>query len=294
MARLHGIVVRPQSTKHLARADRNEIDVLRNVGGFGIGRMRGSGLLNQLFRGPGSFGGLSFGQGNIFRVSTRWFFDRAAVQQGVQRMLWIGLYRASSRVRWRAMNSIRRVGRARPQLRIQATNQGVPLAILLGMTTNRRTRQALITRIAEIQNPPASNPGDPPFTHVPHSVMVGFRRNLYNSYDPGTHSAVVGPDRRGRQWDLPALHEIGGVLRQRLWVWVPPYRPRPGYVPMVRWRREGFPPARTRRGAWAPMNLLRRLPYPARPFMARAMRDAIRANEIQAAFSGTFTHRVTA
>lgn len=295
MAKLHGITVRPQSVKHLRRSGQ-EFDVLRHIGVGGLGRFGGNPVLRNLFRGPGGFGGISFGSGNIFRVTTRYFFDRAAVQHGVNRMLWQALARASYRVRMRAINSIQRVGRARPPLRIMQTNQGVALQQLLGMTNNRRTQAAIITRIAEIQmgRGLSSPPGQPPYTHVPHSVMVGFRRNLYNAYDPSTHSGVAGPERRGRQWDLPALHELGGVLRMRRWVWVPPYRPRPGYVPLVQWHREGFPPRQPRRGHWAPMMILRRFPYPARPFMSRAMHECIRRGEIQAAFANTFTTRVTA
>lgn len=293
MARLHGVVVRPQSVKHLQRRDQG-LDVFRGFGGGGLRGMGGNSVLRGLFGGARGGYGFNLGGGSIFRVQTRFFFDRAAVQQGMNRTLWMGLYRASTRVRQRAQRSIRRVGRARPPLRIMQANQGVALAQLVNMAPDRRTRRAIVRRMAEIQNRPASPPGTPPFTHVPPGVMVGFRRNLYNSYDPGTNSAVVGPMRRGRQWDLPALHEQGGMLRMRRWVWVPPYRPRAGYVPLVRWIREGFPPPRPRRGQWAPMNLLRRFPYPARPFLAPALQESIRRGEIAAAFANTFVARVRA
>jgi hypothetical protein len=293
MARQHGIVVRPQSVKHLQGRDQG-LDVFRNFGGGSLRGMGGNSILRGLLGGRGNSGGINFGGGNIFRVQTRFFFDRSAVQQGMNRTLWLGLSRASMRVRQRAQRSIRRRGRARPPLAIMTANPGTALAQLVGMAPDRRTRNAIVRRMVEIQHRPSSPAGTPPYTHVPPGVMIGFRTNIYNSYDPGTHSAVAGPLPRGLQWDLPALHEQGGTLRMRRWVWVPPFTPRPGYVPLVRWYREGFPPPRARRGLWAPMNLVRRFPYPARPFMAPALQESIRRGEIEAAFANTFTTRVTA
>jgi hypothetical protein len=156
-----------------------------------------------------------------------------------------------------------------------------------------RTRIALTTRVAEIQfgRNLSSPPGTPPYTHVPYSNMVGFRRNLLYGYDPGTHTGLAGPDRRGREWDLPALHEFGGRLLMRRYIWQPRYGITRTYRPVIRWFRNGFPPGR---GRWLPTLTTQRFPYPPRPFMRTAMRTAIAAGEIQAAFAGTFGVRVRA
>lgn len=291
MAKLHGITVRPQSKRGLARNDPGA-DLMRGLGG-GI-RVPGIGGGLRLPWGGGIRIGGSYR--SMFRVQTRYFFDRTLVRMTLGHMLWGGLARASMRVRDRARRSIQPVGRARPMLAVQRQNPGVPLTQLTGLPMTNRTRQALITRIAEIQmgRNLSSPAGTPPYTHVPFSHMLGFRRNLYNSYDPATHSAVAGPMRRGRQWDLPALHEFGGRLLMRRWVWTPVPVPSSNFTPIVRWFREGFPPRAPRRGQWLPMPMTRRFPYPQRSFMAAAMRAAIANGEIQAAFAGTFGTRVTA
>jgi hypothetical protein len=284
MAKLHGITVRPQSKRHLSTNDPGA-ELARGLRGLGGG-----------IRLPG-FGGLRVGGSyrTMFRVQTRYFYDRTIVQLTLNQMLYGGLVRASSRVRDHARRSIQPVGRARPMLAIQRQNPGVPLTQLTGLPMTNRTRIALITRIAEIQmgRNLSSPAGTPPYTHVPFSHMLGFRRNLQYGYDPTTHSGLAGPDRRGRQWDLPALHEFGGRLLMRRWVWTPVPVPSGNFTPIVRWFREGFPPRGPRRGQWLPMPMTRRFPYPARSFMGAAMRTAIASGEIQAAFAGTFGTRVT-
>jgi hypothetical protein len=291
MAKQHGITVRPQSKAHLTNNDPGR-DLARGFGRFGGGAFRGG----SLFRFPGGGGGAGIlggggGVQSLFRVNVRFFYDRAAVQQALVTMHHQGLIRAAGRVRDHARRSIIQVGRARPMLRIMTLNPGVPLRGLLNMPMLPRTRNALVTRIAEIDfgRNLSSPPGTPPYTHVPFSNMVGFRRNLQYGYDPGTHTGLAGPDRRGGQWDLPALHEFGGRLQMRRYVWQPRYAITATYTPIVRWFRNGFAP---RRGRWVPTMLTRRFPFPPRPFMSRAMRTAIAAGEVQAGFAGTFGTRV--
>jgi len=290
MAKSHGITVRPQSKAHLTNNDPGR-DLAKGFGRFGGGAFRGG----SIFRFPGGGGGGMLGGGggiqSLFRVNVRFFYDRAAVQQALVTMHHQALIRAAGRVREHARRSIDQVGRARPLLRIMTQNPGVPLRGLLGMAMTPRTRNALVTRIAEIDfgRNLSSPAGTPPYTHVPFSTMVGFRRNLLYGYDRATHTGVAGPERRGAEWDLPALHEFGGRLQMRRYVWQPRFAITRTYTPIVRWFRNGFPP---RRGRWVPTMLTRRMPYPARPFMRTAMNTAIRAGEIQAAFAGTFGTRV--
>jgi hypothetical protein len=122
------------------------------------------------------------------------------------------LSKASMVVKDRAKRIIKKKGLARISRKLQESHAGAGPAKLaaLGLITNKMRD----TIIREVQAPPASAPGTPPHTHTPYSghfaSFLGFRRNLWNFYDASTHSAVVGPSRKGRM--IPYLHEFGGSL----------------------------------------------------------------------------------
>lgn len=232
------------------------------------------------------FPGLSGGMPRIpVTVSTRYFFDRAEVLGALHRLEHRGLSRSSLLVRTTAIRSIRRVGAARPRLRIQTQNPNVLLSVLLQRPGLRpHTARALRQRLAEIQNPQnyASAPGTPPHTHVPHAHMLGFRRNLYNAMDPSMTSAVVGPARRGRNWTIPHLHEFGGVRTLREVV----YRPSAQWRTVItRWQSGDQAVA----GNWAATGRTRQANYPARPFMLPALQRCL--PRIRAQFGNQFNGR---
>lgn len=199
-------------------------------------------------------------------VRTDMFFDRAAVKDALDRMEYKALTKASLLVRRNAQKSIRKKGMAKPQLREMKANPGMRLQDVArqpGLTDRRR--QAVISRMREVQAKDPSPAGSPPFTHVPYGHMLGFRRNLYNAYDSATHSAVVGPSRKGEMWTIPKLHEFGGTLSLRAWVFQPQYA-RYG-KPIVIW----VPRQKELKGNWAPTGATRSVTYPARPYMRPAL-----------------------
>lgn len=217
------------------------------------------------------------------RVSVNAFFDRKAVKDALSAAEYQGLTRSSLRVKDYAKRSIRKMGLARPALRIMTQNPGVPLRQLANRPgTSQRTRNTIATRLREIQTRPPSAPGTPPHTHVPYGHMLGFRRNLWNFYDAMSHSAVVGPSKKGRM--LPYLHEFGGTQTLRQWV----YRPRydGSYTPIVWNMPTGQRPQN--RGRWDVTGNVRRVTYPERPFMYPALLRAIARGDLAKAFGGTF------
>lgn len=225
----------------------------------------------------------------IKRFTFNAFFDRQAVKDALSDMDFHALSRASLRVRRHAQRLIQKRGMARLPTRVarQFAGMGLPAMVQAGAITQR-----LADRIVrEVQHPPASAPGSPPFTHTPYAGSpqshVGFRRNLYNFYDAQTASAVVGPARRGRM--LPFLHEFGGTVQLNTWVYNPQIPTRSGQMrsPII-WRMgAGATPANT--NLWTQMPGARQMVrYPARPFMAPAMRRAILNGDICRAFRGAF------
>jgi hypothetical protein len=199
-------------------------------------------------------------------ISVNMFFDRKAVQDALTAMEYKALTKSSLLVRRTAAKSIRKVGSAKPRLKVMKANPNLSLRQIAGMTGLRKsTKRAVEMRIREIQFPPASPPGSPPFTHVPSSHMLGFRRNLYNAYDRGTHSAVVGPSKKGSDWTIPMLHEFGGKKTLVQYVWQPRY---PRYSkPIVRW----FSVNETPGSNWIPAGQRQTFRYPARPYMKPAL-----------------------
>jgi hypothetical protein len=240
-------------------------------------------------RSPQGVGKLSrFSTGNIkITVQTHMFFDRQAIKDATRYMNYEGLWRGSIIVRRLAQKSIKKKGMAKPIPKGISLGSGIPLAQLLarpGLAS--RTKGALIKRFREIQAPPASPPGTPPFTHVPSSHMLGFRRNLYNAFDRATQSAVVGPSQKGKRWILPARHEYGMPVHLRLYLWKPKTR---GGQALVKWFDEED--AGEISDVWVPTKKRKRVDYPKRPFLQPALRKAIQTRQIAKAFRGTFGGR---
>jgi hypothetical protein len=231
--------------------------------------------------------GAGFGGFNIpsisFRVTTSMFFDRAAVKASLSAMNYKALSKGSMRIKDYAKRSIRKMGAARPPLRVMRDNPGVRMAVLAARpATSNRTRNTLNQRILEIQTRPPSAPGTPPNTHVPYGHMLGFRRNLWNFYDGMSQSAVVGPSRKGKM--LPFLHEFGGSQTLQTWV----YRNRwAGGTTIVRNMPIGQRPADP--SQWIVTSQRRRVNYPERPYMHPAMLRAIANGDLAKAFGGQFS-----
>jgi len=214
------------------------------------------------------------------RVKVDMFFDRAAVKDAMSDGEYKALTKSSMKVKDIAKKSIKKKGMARLPFKVQENFPGAGINTLLasGAITARMHK----TIVREIRTPPASAPGSPPFTHTPYSggqaSYLGFRRNLWNYYDSQTHSAVVGPSKKGRS--LPYLHEFGGDLSLRTWVWVPKYgamrRPITMKLPM------GQRPRDTSK--WTPTSIIDSKVYPARPFMGPALQKAVTSGAIAKAF----------
>lgn len=223
-------------------------------------------------------------------VSTRYFFDRAEVMAALTKMEHNALWRSSLLVRRTAVKSIKKIGAARPQLKIQRDNPGVlPSALLQTPGLRKSTRQALQLRVMEMKFPPASPPGTPPYTHVQSSGkgrhMLGFRVNLYNAMDPKTNSAVVGPSKKGNDWTIPHLHEFGGAKSLYEYVYAPSLRWRRPPTVITRWQTD----QQTLAGNWAPTGRTKSAVYPARPFMLPALRKCL--PQIKQLYGNSFTGR---
>lgn len=217
------------------------------------------------------------------QVKVNAFFDRAAVKNALTKAEFHAFSRAGLLVRRTAKESIKKRGLARPILKVMKTYPGIDLASLARLQDGPRSsggfirkqdRKKVIERIREIKTRPPSAPGTPPHTHVTHKHMLGFRRNLYNAYDRTTHSAVVGPSKKGDDWAIPQLHEYGGAKRLKAYVWKPKYE---RYTkPIIRWVSEREDPG----PQWMPLGKTKVSRYPARPFMRPALakcRDRIAA-----------------
>jgi hypothetical protein len=226
----------------------------------------------------GGFSGNVSGSGVKLTIRTDMFFDRAAIKNALSMMEYRALMRGSARIKDYARRSIKRVGRARPPLKVMRMNTGMTLGQFGGVfVLNRRNRDAIVQTIQEIQRPQGSPAGTPPFTHVPISMMLGFRRNLYNAYDISTHSAVVGPSKKGKNWTLPHLHEFGGGggVQQRGWAFNGVGLRSKSKGPIIKWLPEGTQPRDPSK--WLPTKLRRSTGgYPARPYMLPAMKKARR------------------
>jgi hypothetical protein len=216
------------------------------------------------------------------------FFDRKAVRDAMDAMDLRALSKASMVVKDRAKRIIKKRGLARLPLKVQEKFPGAGITSLVQMGAIGPRLGKTIIR--QVQRPPASSPGSPPFTHTPYAghfaSFLGFRRNLWNFYDPQTHSAVVGPSKKGRM--IPYLHEFGGVIRMRTWVFIPQIKTKRGGMrsPITMQLPAGQLPSNP--SHWRPMSMQKVASYPARPFMAPAMQHCVQNGSIARAFKSTF------
>lgn len=218
--------------------------------------------------------------------NTRFFFDRQFIRNSLNKAEWTALTRASLKVKDYARKSIKKRGRARIPMKLRRTTGDGILGELRAIGLLGPKVRASVLR--EIQNPPASPAGTPPFTHTPHeghqASYLGFRRNLWNFYDPQTRSAVVGPSAKGR--NLPFLHEFGGTVNTQTMVWIPRLS-RSMRRPIIR-EVGSFGELPKARGRWNPVGPAKTRVYPARPYMRPALRKAIMNGAIAKAFANTF------
>lgn len=218
------------------------------------------------------------------RASVKLFFDKADVIAALTEAERKGLSKGSLRVKDHAKKSIKRMGNARPKLKVMKDNPNLSLSQIAMMPgISNRTRNAVLQRIREIKTKPPSPPGTPPHTHVPWGHMLGFRRNLWNFVVLETKSAVVGPSKKGRM--IPYLHEFGGSMQMKTWVWKPRWT---GGMksPIILKRLAGDVPKNANRWMVAPGT--ESVTYPERPYMYPALLKAIARGELAKAFGGQF------
>lgn len=226
------------------------------------------------------------------RASTSLFFDKQAVQAAMSEMDLKALWKAGGLIRDRVRRIIKRRGLARISKTITDRYPGAGPTALQKLGVISAKQRDIIIR--DVQFPPASPAGTPPFTHTPESghqsSYLGFRRNMWYFYDESTHSTVVGPSKKGRM--IPYLHEFGGVMRLRTWVYIPQIKTKRGGMrsPITMKLPTGQRPHNQMH--WRPMSQQTVSVYPARPFMKPALYFCVANGSIARAFKNTF--RVTA
>jgi len=226
------------------------------------------------------------------KASTKLFFDKQAVQAAMTEMDRKALWKAGGLVRDRVRRIIKRRGLARISKTISDRYPGAGPTALHKLGVISAKQRDIIIR--EVQSPKPSPAGSPPFTHTPESghyaSYLGFRRNVWYFYDESTHSTVVGPSKKGRM--IPYLHEFGGVLRLRTWVYIPQIKTKRGGMrsPITMKLPTGQRPHNQTH--WRPMSQQTVVQYPARPFMKPAVYFCSANGSIARAFRNTF--RVTA
>lgn len=169
----------------------------------------------------------------------RMFLDTKLVENLIGKKSAKELRVAMSRVRLRAMHSMKKKGRARRPPK----NQG---------------GKAYLRWVEEVQNQPVSAPGTPPFCHSDDSVRS--LRNIWFALDNSSRDeirGVVGPLRlNGSQGAIPGLLEKGGsqLIREK--------RVGKHWIPLGKAGRGRSGSKRTR---------VRMATYAARPFMQPAL-----------------------
>jgi len=213
------------------------------------------------------------------RIKFDFFFDRANVQKALGKATYQGLLKVGFVVRDISHKSIKRVGAARPELKVMRANPDATLKQLLARSDiSKRSKRQIQARLAEIVRKDASTPPEPPHTHT------GMLRNsIVFAYDQSSESVVVGPFMAGAEY-IAALHEHGGTQRMAAWAWIPKY-PRMNKG-ILSWYRVGKGPRRT--ANWQLTSFRRTFNYPQRPFMVPAMNKAIASGKIASQFANRF------
>lgn len=217
-------------------------------------------------------------------INYDYFFDRAVVKNALDDMKRKALYRAGSVVFQIARRSIKRMGMAKPKLKVMTENPDATLRDLIGMSEasgNKRQANQLRKRLLEIQAKAPSAPGTPPHTH---KGNLRDKPGIVYAYDSTSESVVVGQGSPSAAW-LASLHEFGGREQMRGWAWIPrwPRSYRAGIIGY--WRVDRAP---QRKDRWTPTSFYENVPYPERPYMRPAFRQAIDSGRIAAEFANRF------
>lgn len=243
------------------------------------------------------------------QINFKFFFDRAGVAAHISKKKKMGLWRAGSVVMQIARRSIKKMGMAKPTLKVQKTYSSLTLgqiSQLPGATTERlgvmrddrgrflkgsgglSSRDGLLTesdrkkvlqRIKEIKRRDASRAGTPPHTHGGQ-----LRNSIVYAYDPSSESVVVGGFMRGIP-RIVSLHEFGGTQRMQAWAWIPQEGNTRRVTGIIGWWAVGREPYRNP-GNWQPMGpkWQENFQYPARPYMQPALMRGILSGRIPRGF----------
>lgn len=217
------------------------------------------------------------------KIDFDFFFDKAGVAANLSAVKRKGLNRAGFAVMQIARRSIKKMGMARPKLKVSKENPGRDLRSLasdLSLTGKRRdyvTAEKLLQKAWEIRFKPASRAGDPPHTHT--GIL---RRSITFAYAPNTESVVVGGFMDGIQ-HIVSLHEHGGQQQMQAWTWISSNSRK--YSGIIGWWAVGRQPHR-RPNRWQQMGSqwVRSFQYPARPYMRPALIEGIRRGRIEKSF----------
>jgi hypothetical protein len=224
--------------------------------------------------------GLQGSMGIPVRINFDFFFDRASVQKTLDKAIYQGLYRTGSVVMQISRRSIKKMGMAKPKLKVMRANPDATLRQLLTRNNvSERTKRKIRDRIFEIRFKPPSQPDTPPHTHA-----GTLRRSITYQYDPSTESVVVGGFMDGAPY-IASLHEHGGTQRMAAWAWIPRYDR--GYKGIIAWYRIGKGPRN--KSNWELTSSFREtFVYPKRAFILPALLDGIRRGRIAPQFAGRF------
>lgn len=217
-------------------------------------------------------------------INYKYFFDRSSVINAMDKAKRKALVRSGLAVMQIARRSIKRMGMAKPELKVMEENPDSSLRDLIGMSEasgNRRNANALRRRLLEIKAKAPSPPGTPPHTH---RGNLRDKPGIVFAYDPGSESVVVGQGSPSAAW-LASLHEFGGSEDMVAWAWIPRWRGsyRSG---ILGWWRVGRGPRNASR--WEQTRFRERRPYPARPYMRPAFAKAIASGRIASEFRNRF------
>lgn len=233
--------------------------------------------------GGGLGSGLSLrgGLGIPMSVNVEYFFDRQRTKNALKKATYWGLYRSGSVVMQVARRSIKKMGMAKPMLKVMKDHPNTSLRDLLkDPAIPERSKRRVAERLFEIQTKPPSMAGTPPHTH-----LGTFRRDIVYAYDPGSESVVIGQFMQGGAW-LAALHEYGGSMQMRAWAWIPRW-PRSYTRGILAYYRQGTGPKRKDR--WEPTKFTETFRYPARPYMRPAIYKAAATNDVVRQFANRFS-----
>lgn len=239
------------------------------------------------------------------RINFNYFLDRKDVIAQIGKVKAKALKKAGYKVMQTARRSIKKMGMAKPVLKVMNTYKGMSLKQIAQLDAATEARQGVrrdaqgrflhgsgairsvdgqiteadrrkvVERLREIQAKAPSPPGTPPHTHK--GVL---RRDIVFAWDPTSESVVIGSFMRGGAW-LASLHEFGGREQMRGWAWIPrwPRSYRAGIIGY--WRTDRSPRERNR---WEPTNFMEMFDYPKRPYMRPAILACVKNKSVVNSF----------